>query len=429
MKSDFGKHFYDALNESVMSNAGYAINRICKTKIIAIKLMWILSLLIFSSIASYLCVSSIISYYDREIVSKITVYHETPMELPTITFCNLSPFQTNYSLEMLTQMITNTTIYLGSPHAPFGRNSVANKYYFMSNLYDLVKNDSDKMNLGDPLASIIKMCSYDLSNLCTLQDFEWYYDFYYGNCYRFNSKGDKKLYKKGKLAGFHIELYSGYLYSIPWQSEAGMHIFVHNKSHKISMYQGIDAPIGKMTNIAINRIYSNKLEMPYSECVEDLEKEGSKYYEILTNHNFTYQRSDCIELCFSDYAFQKIGCREGLTSIFYDETVCKTLEQIVLLANILSEFYNTKTFEQCNCPLECHSISYSLSTSFSSFFNAVNAKNQSSTDENPNTLALNIYFEELKYTIIDEKIKTNWVDLISSIGGVPFLIYYELYIF
>jgi hypothetical protein len=42
--------------------------------------------------------------------------------------------------------------------------------------------------------------------------------------------------------------------------------------------------------------------------------------------------------------------------------------------------------------------------------------------ENPpgDTLALNIYFEELKYTIIDEKIKTNWKDLLSNIGGVTF---------
>ena len=101
--------------ETVMSNAGYAIDRIFKKNSIVIKAMWSLSLLVFSAIASYLCVSNVMGYYDREIVSKITVLHETPLEFPTITFCNLSPFQTNFSLELLHEIVINTVFWISRP--------------------------------------------------------------------------------------------------------------------------------------------------------------------------------------------------------------------------------------------------------------------------------------------------------------------------
>jgi hypothetical protein len=420
-KTKFSENFKDALNESVMSNAGYAINRIIKSKSIVIKSIWLLSLLVFSALASYLCVSSITSYYDRETVSKITVFHEIPMEFPTITFCNLSPFQTNFSLEVLHELIQNTTKYFETSQKPFPTNSVGVKYYFMSYINDLIKNNVDKKNLSLSLASMLISCSFDFNDICNLQDFEWYFDFYYGNCFRFNSKGDKKLYKNGKLAGFRLELNIGTYLPMLWQYETGIHIFIHNKSQRISMYEGIDAPIGKMTNIAINRIVTNKVEAPYSECVENLDKQGSKYYEILKKHNLTYQRSDCLDLCFSDYAFQKFGCREGSTSRFFEEPICKSIVQLNFLGGFLLKFYNLKTYKECNCPFECHSNSYTLSTSFSTFSNADLTRKLSKIENPPgDTLALNIYFEELKYTIIDEKIKTNWKDLLSNIGGVTF---------
>jgi hypothetical protein len=257
--------------------------------------MWLLSLLVFSALASYLCVSSITSYYDRETVSKITVFQETPMEFPAITFCNLSPFQTNFSFEVLHAIIQNTTKYFESPQRPYGKILVANRYYFMSNIYDIVKN-SDKLNLSNSLESMLKVCIYDLSNLCFLSDFECYYDFYYGNCFRFNSKGDKKL------------------------------------------------------------------------------------------------------------------------------------EQIDSLIILLSKFYKLKTYEECNCPFECNSNSYTLSTSFSTFSNdafSFGSDKNSFEEAHQETLALNVYFDELKYTIIDEKIKTNLIDLLANIGGMPLSFFYS----
>jgi hypothetical protein len=418
----------DVLTESMMSNAGYALNRIFKPDIIIIRLMWLSSLLLLSAFCSMSILKTITNYLQNEVVTKINSYNEIPSPFPSITICNLAPFDLSDWNNI--KLVKNLTESLPFKYN-FGTNTNSYRYYYMSNFFDKF-NDSERLMFAYPKEAMIYLCVHDLTTRCDKTDFEWYYDFYYGNCFKFNPNEQIKSYKTGKISGIHMEIDVGDDYPLPWLSESGVHVFIHNKSHRISMYQGIDAPAGKSTNIAIKREFSNKLEKPYSDCVEDLEAYDSKYYRMMRNAKFAYQQSDCLELCFSEYVLKKCNCSEGSTLSFIPGSICKTTEQIDCLINTMRVYYDLQ-FENCNCPLECHSIAYTFAISLSEFptyeyaefyikniFGDFPHEDELNDYVSKTLLSLNIYYDDLKYTVIDEKIKTDWVDLAAAIGGKNF---------
>jgi hypothetical protein len=157
----------------------------------------------------------------------------------------------------------------------------------------------------------------------------------------------------------------------------------------------------------------------------------SKYYLILQKANFTYKQSDCFELCFSDYAFKQCGCRDGSTINFFSEPICKTVLQIKCMVDFTKIFYE-QNHKDCNCPLECHAVSYKFATSLSEFpsykYAAFYTKKAYFTHKDTminrvrySMLSLNIYYDDLSYTVIKEKKKIEWVDMLASIGGLVFI--------
>jgi hypothetical protein len=415
------KTLSDILNESVMSNAGYALHRVVKKDFLLIRLMWLISLLLLSALCSFLIVKTVGNYLNYEVVTKIKIVNENPSPFPTISICNLNPIDREnaqkYMLQILQKIPDKPSLEL---------NLIAQRFHSISNFYELIKNNSDPVHLQSPLGNMILACHYNFGVKCNESDFEWFYDFYYGGCYRFNPKETIKSYKKGKLAGIHMEIDVFYNYEASWITEVGIHIFIHNKSHKISLFEGIDAPVKKTTNIALSRVFNNKIEKPFSDCTEDLEASGSKYYKILTDANYTYKQSDCMDLCFSDYAFKRCQCREGFNIKLFQGPLCKSIEEIKCLFDSLKPFNDFES-NNCNCSFECHSISYPYSTFLSEFPTEPYTRMYAEAYENVDPdfihylsyslLAINIYYDELQYTVIDEQRKYEWIDLLASIGG------------
>ena len=67
-------------------------------------------------------------------------------------------------------------------------------------------NDTIKRSFGAELEDMLVECTFNLIR-CNLSDFEWFYDTYYGSCFRFNSNKTKQLSKKGKHDGLDMKLY------------------------------------------------------------------------------------------------------------------------------------------------------------------------------------------------------------------------------
>lgn len=206
----------------------------------------------------------------------------------------------------------------------------------------------------------------------------------------------------------------------------GVRIIIHNSSVNPFSFEGFEAMAGVETNIAINRVFSSKKEYPYSDCIRDTKNHAS----YLKNENFTtdpqylYRRIDCIFLCRENYVFKSIGCNYPNFQKKQYSKICLSIHEIYNLLNIYSKIFTHEINELCKqeCPLECDSVQYNFFSSQAYFpgpqyLKEIGLKNSVIENYRKSNLALNIYYDSLFYTKIDEVAKIELIDLIPNIGG------------
>jgi acid-sensing ion channel 2/acid-sensing ion channel 1 len=211
--------------------------------------------------------------------------------------------------------------------------------------------------------------------------------------------------------------------------EKGVHIFINNKTIGINAFDGYDVPVGQNLNIALRKTFIKKLEYPYSDCIETGIK--SSYFDRIKRANRYYRQKDCFELlCFPEYLHSKCGCYDPRASDYYPNNLCSTVEEFSCMFYMYLNFYMTDFQANCNCPLECSSVKYELITSSSTYPSENYAKlllnNSRVTDKfkesvdfdllKKSILSLNIYFDDLQYTEMNQIKKIELVDLVSGIG-------------
>ena len=206
----------------------------------------------------------------------------------------------------------------------------------------------------------------------------------------------------------------------------GLLIAIHNSSVNISIDDGFKVSTGVETNIAINRVYSFKLEKPYSECILDVD---NYYPELMVTYfkddnKKIYSQEDCIEICFENITITKIGCYIPDYGKLKLSKPCSSVDDANKIVKLDDYAYNV--YKECilKCPVQCDSLKYNYFISqailnnqdsldvTSSKYNSSKAKSYQNTN-----LSLNIYYDSFYYTVIEEVIKTELLDLISGIGG------------
>jgi hypothetical protein len=423
----------EVLNEAASATTAHGIPSIAKNSNYFLKFMWTICLIASTGLCSYLVVESIVSYYDYEVVTKINVVYQNPAEFPTITICNIKPIYGDFLKNLL-------SFYLNTPPQQFegyiAFHQLFTQYPIMANLYNY--SDEIKKSFGLPIEKFLWDCSFNFKK-CSGNDFKWVYNFFFGNCFQFNTNGTEKSTKTGKAYGFNVQLFVGdpNATQAGITTQSGVLIYIHNKTDQINMFNGIEASVGTSTNIAIRKMYSNKIEQPYSDCVENEEKlKSSVFYNKIVAFNKSYKQTDCFDLCFSHHLFKNCSCYEGSTiEYFAGKRSCENETELSCLNTFNTVFFAQENLKEiCDCPLECHSVVYTTSISFSDFPSPdysrwlltrpdVLAAFSNSTHEiNENTLkrslvSVSLYFDDLKYTVIDETEKIQVIDLISGIGG------------
>ena len=181
-----------------------------------------------SGFCAYVVYQSIANYLQYNVVTKITVTKENPILFPTVTICNLNPFVTEYSFQLVQNFVKNefsldvndmlngTPSYsiLDSVKYPLKKRYMEYGYLVQQLATNLT--DEQKKNLGLTIDKFLISCFFGPTS-CDESDFTWTYDFLYGNCFRFNSgkgtdeskNGLKKLSKIGFVNGFRLELFLG----------------------------------------------------------------------------------------------------------------------------------------------------------------------------------------------------------------------------
>ena len=405
-------------------------------------LIWMVLFLVFTCLTYWFLIFGILDYFEGEVVSKIRVYNEETLIYPVVTICNANPFTTKEAENLLSDFIMDDNLIFkimdyqeSDPNMKtFFLNALKvqnTKNYGMYKAYYL--NDLKKKELGLSMESMLRFC-YLNGKWCNASDFSWVFSYTYGNCFQFDSKSNgSQLPKETKLSGetYGIVLVLGNLVNQNNRSSSiskGLQVFIHNNSYFSSSTEGVYVETGRQTDIAIKKTFTYRAPKPHSEC-QELTDFSSKSYDYIMHQNGQYSQKDCLEVCLQNIIIENCKCfygglpilKKGYAPCFMpNETGC-----------FYASYYNNsaKLGNKCmlECPLECDSISYDLSSSIMDFpdehfFQDIQRgselyKQMSLAEFKKTHVFLNIFFKSKEYLEIRESPKTKFVDLVSNLGG------------
>ena len=312
-------------------------------------------------------------------------------------------------------------------------------------------SNEDKKRLGHLIDDFMIECKFDDVFCNITNDFIWYFDNVYGNCYKynsgFNSNGQPiELIKSSQPGKYYLGLKLVLFETMPRILErisyggTGFIIKLDNNSFTVGGNSRIDLLSGVETNIAVERIYSRQLPMPYSDCyIDDLiyfKSYKTELYDLFISKKVPYKQKDCLELCQQKFYIKHCNCT--LTQYFslYNEKICDTVEKMECAFDLYFKKINRPGFFEIYCyplcPLECNTTeinAYLSTNAFSTevYLDIVKSKTNYLSKYDNKTLnsgsivkrlsKVNIYYDSLSFTQITESISMNLVSLLAAIGG------------
>jgi len=344
-----------------------------RTKRILIRIINSCFLIISSYVTISLIVSNITQFLMYETTTSISTINEKKPEFPIVSFCSI-----------------------GKPTYKF-------------NLFRF-----NNINLTDEWANY----------------FEAFNDASYGKCFRFNSGTNitnhsvliQTSKRSGYNDGFNLELKSdvnSFIVSIYNQSQKPSTIF--NRGFYIS--------VGSRNYFRIKRIYDTKLEYPYNDCLNDVSKfaMNKTIINYMKNKSWDYSEKECSHLCENLKYLEESNCNCSLNN--FDDYLYKVCYNSTEQKNCYDKFidnFNKKDIDRCSdyCPIECETFSYDIS---------INLRTNQALSTS-NIFGIYVYYEDLKYTLISQQPKIQFIDLISNIGGslglfvgISFISFLELF--
>ena len=138
-----------------------------------------------------------------------------------------------------------------------------------------------------------------------------------------------------------------------------------------TLTNGINIPAGFETYVRINRVLTNKLPKPYSNCINSLST-TSPYLEKLFGYfkklNISYyDQNFCFTLCFQDKLLSDCGCLDITTPPINGVSYCANDLEIACLNRFDINFTTTDINSLCGCPQQCNLIEYDLTISSATF--------------------------------------------------------------
>jgi hypothetical protein len=434
------------LSEIILASSLHGIPGILRTKRTFFKFVWAISFIISASVCAFMLIKSINDYFKYEIVTTTTVKTEMPSLFPEITICNSNPLMTDEAIKYVNTILDewNRKDFF-ELYSTFNENmDFTSMNLYISKLAILAKSlDKNRTNefrksLGFSIDDMLISCVFSLLH-CSPSDFEWYFDSIHGNCFIFKGNQNLRVTKEGMLNGLRLEIFVGEALSIKnFAFGNGLTVFINNETLLPLPFDGYEVSTGKETNIHLEKLRIKKVYEPYGECTLNLNTENSYdsdlYRETFKNYNY-YRQKECLNTCLQAVIIKNYSCYSTLFPFISSYVQpCLKLDIIVQVFSFIQFFFFHNYQNECliGCPLECESESYAFTVSSLDYPSKVFAdyisKKHSimsrygnrtpSYDELKGSLVkLNINFQSLQYTLVEESQKTTWLDLISNIGG------------
>ena len=445
------------IKETLSMSSIHSVPNIIQNRFKSIKIVWGICFLVSAASCAFFITTTLSEYLEYDVVSKSTIKFQSKIDFPIVSICDSVPFTTEYATEFISKRIKfNLTSDFNFSKS---QNGLKYDYYtkrYISLIHARIQNETVRKQLGRKLDYILITCYFNAFECNLSQDFEYYYDFLYGNCFRYNSgrnmngetTSPKQISNTGISNGFQIELFIGRvdqnnnLFSI----DNGINLFIEHERIDSQSSEGIRISPGTRNYISLSKYSMSHLPMPYSDCTADLDKLESSdnvYFRNLISNNQSYTESLCRYNCFQKYLGDACQCQDLYSIPFYkDLPFCFTNEKKFLCQiNSFVNFSRSDLFKDCDCPIRCENNFYTYKSSsaeyptrfYAQFLSQnkyltkkYNFSDEFSYEDYRNNLAfINIFYDELKETIVEHNEKISVVELISNIGGtLGFLKFY-----
>ena len=420
--------------ETFESSSIHAIPNIIRNKFVSIKIVWLICFMVSFGGCAWFMVNSINDYLQNEVVTSFRVNYVNELTFPVIGICNLN-FVTKEPLNA----------YIVSRR---GKDNP--EMFFLEPLrfvaFNLFKNNKRMIDF-DPNDIFL---GYTFAREETLSNFskDWhiYYDSQYGACLKFNSLQNdvaqqKIVYGGGYSFGFEIELFIGDVdkNNNIFSREHGFILFIQNQSIFDSQnIQGIKIMPGTSTSIILSKNSWKKKPKPYSDCTADLtskDSHPSQIYKESFLQNKTYSYFDCFNLCYSNLVESKCKCsistlNSNIRKCYFDDDLAQN-DFTCYTTTFKLVASDPSIMNACDCPVECERTYFTYLPTYSQFptlkyssylleSDLITTKYPNITtyeDLKKNVARIEIFFDEMKETVIEESVKTEMSDLISNLGG------------
>jgi hypothetical protein len=380
------------IRELLEESTSHGIPKICKTKNLLILIIWSICTLFSICSCSYFIIDTVFDYLKYKTIANIEIINEQEASFPALSICALPSF--NLSL--------NQTIVF-------------------SRFDNIVETNFS-------------------------QYYEVFNDVNMGKCFRYNS--GKNIYNQSYP--IHNSTINGYKYGLKLNMKiqipdeydyAEIYVFIHNQSlppFDTNNGRGFWIAPGSYNYFELDRVFYQKLDSPYSDCLNDVNsfKMNKSLIDKILNDKRAYTQTDCYYLCSNLFALQESNC--GCNSTFDDfsqNCIRQYNKAETILNKCMSEylklFRKKDQYKKCNqyCPMECFTINYLINAysyqlpvngnvskiSKSNFYT-----NEFNTYEEikRSFFGIRVYYNDLKYTLISEEPKTKTFNFVSNIGGI-----------
>lgn len=427
--------------------------KILKNDRLSLKFIWIFCIFLSIGSCCYFTINSIINFTKFEVTTLVRRNTKFPLELPAISICHnemlLSRKGHDFKVDFLKSAnignILNSTFFSQIYQSVYQESINIDIFDYFSKIYSFSYNtsDQDKKSIGFKLESYMISCFLS-TNDCSKDDFIWYYDQFFGNCYILNSgsykNGSKnEFYKQtiiGPIGGIRLEFISKTFDEVNELSVSkGIHLSIFDPKTRVNPNRGLELASKYQTNIKIKKRIIKKIPYPYSECLEDHSKfYSSEIYQASIKQTQSYSQTFCFDICYQSRVISKCNCSDSNKPFFKMVPVCFSLTELYCSSQHFINFISDSSGKKIcakDCPLECEQTEYDVSISFTDYPTNLraeaivellnkknNSKNYTLDFAKENSLRVNIFYDSLEYEEIQELKKMEIVDLVSSIGGL-----------
>lgn len=426
-------------NEWMLTSTSHGLPNIFRSTFRSVKIVWTIFFLVALGVCTAMIVENFTDYLSFDVITKFRTIESDRLEFPEVTICNLNPMVTpkaNAYIRDYFRLNHNLSVNnFTDIQAYFGENSLTELNWLFYQTLDDSFDPNLRRQFGYSLEEMVITCRFD-SIPCNFSEFTSSYDRVFGNCFQFNSFYDMNGQKKNintlqQIGGLYLELFMGlpddsfdYLYQ---RESNGVRIYIDEQNNPL-FNDGFHLKSGVLAKMKTHKTQTTHLPRPYSDCIYP-EKSQSVLYDEMEKLG-SHLRQDCIDLCTQMIIIQHFGCYDLRYPQLFDAPPCLNKTIFYQLIN-----YHVN-LENCSnqCFFNCESVDYEVIPSYSDFPSSIFAQNlmlsenlrKISNDNNmtlnhdllkKSTVAVYIYFPELKITEITEHVSYSVSKLISDIGG------------